>query len=232
MPSQEKNGRSGGRGLLLDIGGVVLETGIHLVARLAGREPAIRPLLDQVGPLASERDELWQRMLRREVTERQYWAQRAADLGAALGETWDTRAMIDRLYELPREEWLRADVVALMADAKAAGLPLGALTNDMADFHGDEWVADQEYLKLFDVIIDASATKVMKPDPRAFLAAAAALSLPPREIVFLDDMPWNVAGAREVGMVAVRVPWQDPGQAIDIARDLLGLPPRLPATQR
>jgi hypothetical protein len=45
-----------GRGLLLDIGGVVVDTGLHLVARLAQREPAIRPLLDRIGELGSERD--------------------------------------------------------------------------------------------------------------------------------------------------------------------------------
>lgn len=217
----------GGRGLLLDIGGVVVDTGIRLVARLAEREPAIRPLLDRIGGLGSEHDELWQRMLRREVTDRAYWAQRAAEVGAALGETWDTRAMMNRLYALPREEWLRADVVRLMADTRAAGLPLGALTNDMGDFHGPDWVARQDYLRLFDVIVDASVTGVRKPDPRAFGAAARALGLPPGQIVFLDDMPWNVEGAAQAGMLAVRVPPDRAGPAVDAARDLLGLPPRV-----
>jgi FMN phosphatase YigB (HAD superfamily) len=46
--------------------------------------------------------------------------------------------------------------------------------------------------------------------------------------VFLDDMPWNVEGARRAGMTAVRVPWEDPGLAIDTARTLLRLPPRPP----
>ena len=32
------------------------------------------------------------------MTERDYWAQRAAELGAAVGETWDTRALMDRFY--------------------------------------------------------------------------------------------------------------------------------------
>jgi putative hydrolase of the HAD superfamily len=217
-----------GRGLLLDIGGVLVDTGLHLVARLAQREPAIRPLLDRIGGLGSERDELWQRVLRREVTDRAYWAQRAAEVGAALGETWDTRAMMERLYALPREEWLRADVVRLMADTRAAGLPLGALTNDMADFHGPDWVARQDYLRLFDVIVDASVTGVRKPDPRAFGAAARALGLPPGRIVFLDDMPWNVAAAAQAGLLAVRVPPGGPGPAVDTARDLLGLRPRVP----
>ncbi len=31
-------------------------------------------------------------------TEREYWAQRAAEFGAAVGETWDTRALMDRFY--------------------------------------------------------------------------------------------------------------------------------------
>jgi phosphoglycolate phosphatase-like HAD superfamily hydrolase len=82
-----------------------------------------------------------------------------------------------------------------------------------------------QHLKLFDVIVDASLTGVMKPDPRAFRGGAEALGLPPEQIVFLDDMPWNVEGARQAGMTAVRVPWDDPGPAIDTARKLLGLSP-------
>ena len=212
-------------GLLLDIGGVVHNTGVRLVGRLAEREPAMRPVIEEIGGIASDRDELWQRMLRRQLTERDYWAQRAAEFGAAVGETWDTRAMMRRFYELPEQEWLCAATIELMADAKAAGLRLGALTNDMTAFHGPEWVARQEHLKLFDVIVDASLTGVMKPDPRAFHGGAEALGLPPEQIVFLDDMPWNVDGARQAGMTAVRVPWDGPGPAIDTARKLLGLGP-------
>ena len=212
-------------GLLLDIGGVVHRTGVHLVGRLAEREPAMQPVIEEIGGIASDRDELWQRMLRRELGEREYWAQRAAEFGAAVGETWDTRAMMRRFYELPEQEWLCDATVELMADAKAAGLRLGALTNDMTAFHGPEWVARQEHLKLFDVIVDASLTGVMKPDLRAFRGGAEALGLPPEQIVFLDDMPWNTEGARQAGMTAVRVPWEDPGPAIDTARKLLGLGP-------
>jgi putative hydrolase of the HAD superfamily len=214
------------RGLLLDIGGVVHNTSMHLVERLAETEPAIRLVLERIGGLASDRDELWQQMLRRQVTERQYWAQRAAEFGAAVDETWDIQAMMHRLYGLPRQEWLRAEMVELMAEVKAAGLRLGALTNDLAAFHGPGWVEQQEHLKLFDVIVDASLTGVMKPDPRAFRGGAEALGLPAEQIVFLDDMPWNAEAARDAGMAAVRVPWDDPGPAIDTARNLLDLPAR------
>ena len=214
------------RGLLLDIGGVVHRTSMYLAGRLAESEPALRPVLDRIGGLGTERDELWQRLLSRQVSEREYWAQRAAEFGAAVGETWDTRDLIHRLYDRPERDYLCAETIDLMADVKAAGLRLGALTNDLAAFHGPGWVERQEHLKLFDIIVDASLTGVMKPDPRAFRQGAEALGLPAEQIVFLDDMPWNTEGARQAGMTAVRVPWDDPAPAIDTARELLRLGPR------
>jgi len=212
-------------GLLLDIGGVVHRTGVHLAGRLAEIEPAMKPVLEGIGGIASDRDELWQQVLRHQIGEREYWAQRAAEFGAAVGETWDTGALMARFYALPEQEWLCAGTIELMTDAKAAGLRVGALTNDMTAFHGPEWVARQEHLKLFDVIVDASLTGVSKPDPRAFRGGAEALGLPAEQIVFLDDMPWNTEGARQAGMTAVRVPRDDPAPAIDTARELLRLGP-------
>jgi putative hydrolase of the HAD superfamily len=210
-------------GLLLDIGGVVHRTSMYLAGRLAEADPRLRPVLERIGGLGTERDELWQRLLSRQVSEREYWAQRAAEFGAAAGETWDTRALITRLYDRPERDYLCAETIDLMNDTKAAGLRLGALTNDLAAFHGPGWVERQEHLKLFDIIVDASLTEVLKPDPRAFASAAEALGLPAEQIVFLDDMPWNVEGAVAAGLTAVRVPWDNPAPAIDTARELLGL---------
>jgi putative hydrolase of the HAD superfamily len=134
--------------------------------------------------------------------------------------------MITALYDMPREEWLQQATVDLMVDTKAAGLPLGALTNDLQDFHGSDWVARQDWLQLFDVVVDASLTGVLKPAPEAFLAGAESLGLVPEEIVFLDDMPWNVAGGRAVGLQAIEVRYAAPDAALDEARLRLGLPPR------
>ena len=214
------------KGLLLDIGGVVLQNGAYLVNRFALHEPRLAPYVTRVSGvtgIAGAGDELWQQMLRHEVTERAYWAQRAAEIGAELGQSWDTRAMITALYDMPREEWLVSATVDLMRDTKSAGLALGALTNDLSDFHGREWVSRQEWLTVFDVIIDASLTGVMKPAPEAFLAGADALGLPPEEIVYLDDMPWNVAGGLRVGLQAIEVRYAAPDDALAEARRRLGL---------
>ncbi len=214
---------SGASGLLLDIGGVVLRNAATLMTMLAEQDDRLAVEIDRLG-IATERDEQWQQMLRHEVSERAYWAQRAAVLGAAVGEQWDTRAMINRIYEAPSSEWLVPEVAELMRDVKAAGIPLGALTNDLEDFHGRDWVARQEWLTVFDVIIDASITKVLKPDPRAYALGATAINLPVDRIVYLDDMPWNIAGGIAAGLQAILVSHTDPHVAVHEARRRLGLP--------
>lgn len=222
LPNLDTVPGASARALLLDIGGVVLRNAATLVRLLADDEPALREVADRLA-IATEADQLWQRMLRREVSERAYWARRAAELGAAIGESWDTRTMITKMYDRPADRWLNEAVVDLMVDAKQAGLALGALTNDLADFHGAEWVAEQRWLDHFDVIVDASDTGVLKPDPRAFKAGAEALGLPPGEIVYLDDMPWNVEGGRSAGLQAVEVSHTNPRPAVAEARRRLGL---------
>lgn len=217
------------RGLLLDIGGVVLESGPALVNRLADTEPELKRLLDPLGGIAGPGDELWHRMLASEVTERAYWATRSAQITQALGTPGDTRALMDVLYTGPSDRWLRQVTLDLMADVKAAGLRLGALTNDMADFHGREWVDAQAWVRTFDVVVDGSVTGVLKPDPRAYAAGVAAMGLPPHDIVYLDDMPWNVEGGLAAGLRAVRMPHGDPTDAVDQVRALLGLAPRAAA---
>jgi putative hydrolase of the HAD superfamily len=219
---------------LLDVGGVVIAPGGLLINRLARREPRLAAVLEPWGGIGGERDELWHRMLASEITERDYWAQRSAQIAQALGERDgesgtatldDTRALMRWLYSGPAEDWLQQEVIDLMQDVKAAGIPLGALTNDMADFHGQEWVDAQYWVKLFDVVVDASHTGVLKPDPRAFAAGAAALDLPPQDIAYLDDMPWNVAGGLTAGLQAIRLPHGDIVPGVADARRRLGLPP-------
>jgi putative hydrolase of the HAD superfamily len=212
------------RGLLLDIGGVVLRGAPPLVPLLAAQHPSMQAALDSYGGVGSDRDELWQRMLRHEVSERAYWAQRARELGAAVGADWSTRDLIERLYrENPREVWLNAPMVELMREARSAGIGLAALTNDLSYFHGPDWAPKQDFFALFQVIVDAADIGVLKPDPRAFAAGADALGLPAAEIVFLDDMPWNVSAGAGFGFHSIRVSYDEPEAAIAQARGLLGL---------
>lgn len=211
-------------GLLLDIGGVVLRNGKELVWNAAADEPEVMAFVREID-FGGPGDELWQAMLRHEVRERAYWAQRADEIGRLKGETWTTYDLISWLYHTPDEVWLEHETVDLMREVRGAGLKLAALTNDLVDFHGQEWVDQQEWLRLFDVIIDASITGVLKPDPRAYAAAVEAMGLTPSEVVYLDDMPVNVAGGLQAGLQAIEVVYDDRHAALHEARRRLGLTP-------
>jgi len=212
------------RALLLDLGGVVLRNGRELVrGAILDDEPALAAYVESVD-FAGPGDELWQQMLRLEVAERAYWARRAAEIGAVLGhDGWTTLDLITFLYDRPESEWLNQEVVELMVDARAAGLPVVALTNDLLDFHGQEWVDAQDWLKHFDTVVDASVTGDFKPAPEAFAHGVAATGVPAEEVVYLDDLPANVAGGRAVGLQAIEVHYDDRPAAVAEARRRLGL---------
>jgi epoxide hydrolase-like predicted phosphatase len=61
-----------------------------------------------------------------------------------------------------------------------------------------------------------------KPDPRIYALICTRLNVPPGEMVFLDDTEMCVAGARDVGIHAVR--YQDNAQAIAEIEKLLASP--------
>ncbi len=214
---------SAARALLLDLGGTVFRSGSEMMAVFGEHEPRVRDVVARRGPLGPEHDELWAAMLREEITEREYWAHRAAELGSALGEDWGVRDMMQALYSLPGEELMRPEAEALIADARRGGIAVGVLTNDLVAFHGEDAMARHPFLAEVDVLQDGSVTEVLKPAPEAYRAAAERLGRHPGEIVFLDDMPWNVSGAKRAGMIAVLVDLEHPARGFDEARELLDL---------
>jgi putative hydrolase of the HAD superfamily len=210
-------------GLLLDIGGVVLRSGREMFVPRARSEPALRDFVERTD-LAGPGDDRWRAMIAHEITERAYWEEIAAAIGEELGEErWHTRDLIVWLYHAPQAAWLVDEVVDLMTEVKRAGLPLAALTNDLVDFHGQAWADQQRWLDLFDVVVDASLTGVLKPDPGAYRLAIEAMGLEAGEIVYLDDMPVNVRGATEAGLQAIEVLYDDRSRAVHEARRRLGL---------
>jgi putative hydrolase of the HAD superfamily len=128
-----------------------------------------------------------------------------------------------RLLHGLSEDVVRPAAAALVADAQAAGMPVGALTNDLAAFHGDGGMADVPLIASLDALVDASVTGVLKPDPRAYAIAAEALGLPPSAIVFVDDLPRNADAAREAGMIGLLLDLADPAEVFERARKELGL---------
>jgi epoxide hydrolase-like predicted phosphatase len=77
------------------------------------------------------------------------------------------------------------------------------LSNAAAGGHRREQ-ARHGFDELADVAVYSYQVGIEKPDPRIYLLTCRRLGVRPAEAVFLDDLEANVAGARQVGMRAVR----------------------------
>jgi putative hydrolase of the HAD superfamily len=79
-------------------------------------------------------------------------------------------------------------------------------------------------MALFDAVIESSKAGVRKPEPAFYRIACEAVDVPPREVVYLDDLGVNLKPARDMGMTTIKV--ASASQAIGELESLLGLPLR------
>ena len=113
--------------------------------------------------------------------------------------------------------------VEVLAELRAAGVPLYALTN---------WSAETfaitrgrfEWLDWFDGLLVSGEERMTKPDPAFFRLLLDRFGLDPGSTVFVDDSEANVAAARELGIDAVRFTGPDQLRRELSARRILARP--------
>ena len=216
-------GGADGKGVLLDVGGVLLPTPWELLEDFEARNGWPTGTLPWRGPLDPATDPLWRSVQAGQLTSGGYFDRRAAEVSRLLGEPRSWPEVTRAIFETPAGLALRPEGVALVADTRAAGRRTGLLTSKLVAFLSREVVARSAFLSSFDVLLDESETGVAKPDPRAYDQAAAAMGLDPARIVFVDDDPANVAGATAAGMAGVHFDIGDPAGSFDLVRRRLGL---------
>jgi len=175
------------------------------------------------GPFDPELDADWRDFQSGILNEREYWARRCQEFHEVSGEPAEMPFFMAHLYSGSEDELVRPGARRLIADAKAAGMPVGVLTNDLTAFHDQAWLDRMTVLREFDQMVDGRQDGVLKPDPAAYLLMAERLDVSPEECVFVDDQPVNLAGARAVGMRTVHLDPVDPDPGFAEARRLLGL---------
>jgi putative hydrolase of the HAD superfamily len=211
--------------LVLDFGCVITKSVFELPRAVGTAFDLLPEAFPWRGPIAPDGDDLWRAMQRDELTEREYWARRAAEIGRLCGRSLDTRTFMVAIYAAAAESGFRGEVAALTADARAAGMKVGVLTNELELFHGRDWIESLPLLREMDALVDATHTQILKPDPRAYVAIAAALNVPLDRALFVDDQLRNVNGARDVGMPAVHFRIEDVAGSLAEIRRLLGFAP-------
>lgn len=133
-------------------------------------------------------------------------------------------ALCAHLYSGAEEELVRPGARKLLDDAKAAGIPVGVLTNDLTSFHDRDWLERMGILREFDVLVDGRTEGVYKPDRRAYEIVIERMGVDPATAIFIDDQPVNLQGAEVAGLTPVRLDPTDPAPGFRLARSLLGLP--------
>jgi putative hydrolase of the HAD superfamily len=212
------------RALILDFGGVVTRTLFEthdITERALGLAAGT---LAWRGPFDPSSDPLWRAMQAREITERDYWMTRTREVGAMLGEDWtDMQTFVQRARGADAELVLRPEARDAILKAKEAGLKLAILSNELDLFYGVDFRKRFPLIEFFDVIVDATYTKILKPDPRAYERVLAELGLPRADCVFVDDQKKNIEGAEAVGLPHVHFDVTRPAQSYALALKMLGL---------
>lgn len=211
------------RALVLDVGGVVIRTPFEMLDVAERHRGLASGSLGPRGPFDPDGDPAFDQVRGGELTERAYWRQRVDQAAPILGVPADLRSFMEVLFDAPPEDVVRPEIASLIDDVRAAGRPLGMLTNDLFDFHGEAWVERMGVFALADVLVDVSRHGLLKPDPAAFRVGIEALGLPAGDLLFLDDQPVNAAGARDAGMAVIEVDVTRPDEATVQARTTLEL---------
>jgi 2-haloacid dehalogenase len=131
---------------------------------------------------------------------------------AELAERHPEHAAAIAAYRQRWPEMLAGDLpgtVEVLAELRAAGVPLYALTNWSAETFA---VTRErfEFLDWFDGLLVSGEERMTKPDPAFFQLLLDRFGLDPGATVLVDDAEANVAAARELGIDAVR--FTGPGQ--------------------
>lgn len=212
------------RALVLDFGGVISRT-LFETHELTEQALGLKPgTLTWRGPFDPTGDPLWRDMQAQRISERDYWLQRSREVGELLGETWnDMQTLVRRARGAEPDQIIRPQTLALIESAKAAGCRLAILSNELDLFYGAELRQRLACLRHFDVIVDATYTLCLKPDPQSYTECIRQLQLPAAQCLFVDDQARNIEGAQRCGLQTVWFDVQAPDLSCAEAAAKLGL---------
>ncbi|MEA2210147.1 MAG: putative hydrolase of the superfamily [Solirubrobacteraceae bacterium] len=104
--------------------------------------------------------------------------------------------LIDRLFAGGGPEPVMLEAVGR---ARQAGVRTGLISNSWGTRRYDRALLQE----LFDGVVLSGEEGIRKPTPEIYRLGAQRLGLAPEQCVFVDDLPFNLEPARELGMTTV-----------------------------
>lgn len=190
--------------LVLDFGGVISRTLFETHALTEEALGLQAGTLTWQGPFDPANDALWNSMQADEISERDYWMTRTKEVGQLIGEDWTSmQQFVIAARGADPLPVIRPEFLSAIETLKAKGYRLAILSNELDLFYGADFRDKLPFLKDFEVIVDATYTNILKPDPRAYEDVLTQLNLPAEQCVFVDDQLRNVNGSIAAGMKTV-----------------------------
>jgi putative hydrolase of the HAD superfamily len=196
--------------VVFDIGGVVQDSPLHVIARYEQELGLMANAINRVVVAMGERG-AWARLERGELTIETFYAPFEADCRAQ-GLAVDARHLMARIAEASVS---RPRMLEAIRRIRASGRKVAALTNNWATDTARPPGGDTARSRLdphFDVFVESGVVGLRKPDPRIYALVCERLAVAPARVAFLDDIGRNLKPARELGMATIKV--DDPGQAL------------------
>jgi putative hydrolase of the HAD superfamily len=192
MASEDERAAATGRyrGLLVDWGGVMttdLFASFRAFCEQAGLEPdTIRRRFRE----DRESRDLLIALETGKLPEEEFEPQFAAKLGI------DGVGLIDQLFAGSGIDDRMVDAVTAVREA---GIRTGLISNSWGTRRYDRALLS----KLFDGIVISGEVGIRKPAPEIYKMGADSIGLAPSDCVFVDDLPFNLEPAAELGMATV-----------------------------
>lgn len=106
-------------------------------------------------------------------------------------------------YYIKQTQLLIFGSVDLLKRVKAAGYNVYALTDNVHEIV-DHLKSEYTFWPLFDGVIVSADLGLLKPQAEIYQALLTQNQIEASETVFIDDMPYNVEGAKVVGISAIQ----------------------------
>ncbi len=184
--------------VIFDFAGVLTTSPAEVMAKkLTGHNISFEDALPvMLGPLEADGDHPWHQIERGEITLDQY--------NIAIEPVWRA-AGFSSFPSPPNFDEFAGAITAIveMVEAarriSAAGFKTAILSNNIREWQGWQGLVDAP--RLVDDVIDSSEVGLRKPDPAIYKLTLERLGgVAPERSLFIDDFPWNIDGAKALGM--------------------------------
>jgi putative hydrolase of the HAD superfamily len=183
--------RDGYRGLLIDWGGV-LTTDVFESFRVFCEEAGLEP--DEIRRRFRDDPASRELLIGLEdgtLPEEEFESQLAAILGVSPSD------LIERLFAGSQ---LDEPMLEAVLRVRRGGIRTGLISNSWGTSRYDR----ARLAELFDGVVLSGEVGMRKPTPEIYLLGAQRIGLRPEACVFVDDLPFNLKPAAQLGMATVR----------------------------